>query len=78
MNQKWDHPRQPTKNQAHNYLPPGQRMTTVQENVAFQQACKEWGEAMLTHLHPGALIFMFGGPRMFAWLSSGMQMAGFE
>jgi site-specific DNA-methyltransferase (adenine-specific) len=78
MNAKWDDPRQPTANQVHSYLPPGQRMTTVQENIAFQQACKEWGEAMLPHLHPGALVMMFGGPRMFAWLSTGMQMAGFE
>jgi hypothetical protein len=60
------------------YLPSGQRMTTVQENIVFQQACKEWGEAMLPHLHPGALVMMFAGPRMFEWLATGMQLAGFE
>jgi hypothetical protein len=78
MGAKWDDPKQMTKNQVHSYLPPGQRMTTLQENIAFQQACKEWGEAMLPHLYPGALVFMFGGPRMFAWLAIGMQLAGFE
>jgi len=78
MNAEWDDPKQMTKNQDHSNLPPGQRMTTQQENLAFQAACKEWGEAMLPHLYPGALIFMFGGPRMFEWLSTGMQLAGFE
>jgi hypothetical protein len=78
MGAKWDDPKQMTRNQVHSYLPPGQRMTTLQENIAFQQACKEWGESMLPHLHPGALVFMFGGPRMFAWLATGMQLAGFE
>ncbi len=78
MGAKWDDPKQMTRNQVHSYLPPGQRMTTLQENIAFQQACKEWAESMLPHLHPGALVFMFGGPRMFAWLATGMQLAGFE
>jgi hypothetical protein len=78
MGANWDDPKQMTKSQVHSYLPPGQRMTTVQENIVFQQACKEWGEAMLPHLHPGALVMMFAGPRMFEWLSTGMQMAGFE
>jgi site-specific DNA-methyltransferase (adenine-specific) len=78
MGAKWDDPKQMTKNQVHSYLPPGQRMTTVQENIVFQQACKEWGEAMLPHLYPGALVMMFAGPRMFEWLATGMQLAGFE
>lgn len=33
---------------------------------------------MLLQLYPGALVFMFGGTRMFEWLSTGMQIAGFE
>jgi DNA modification methylase len=78
MNQTWDEPRQPTKNQVHNYLPPGQRMTTVQENIAFQTAARQWGEAMLPLLYPGALVMMFAGTRMSEWLATGMQMAGFE
>jgi hypothetical protein len=53
-------------------------MTTVQENIAFQQAVKAWGEAMLPHLFPGAIVLMFAGLRMWEWLATGMQMAGFE
>jgi site-specific DNA-methyltransferase (adenine-specific) len=78
MAAEWDDPKHMTKSQMHSYLPPGQRMTTVQENIVFQQACKEWGEAMLPHLYPGALVMMFAGPRMFEWLATGMQLAGFE
>jgi DNA modification methylase len=78
MGAKWDDPKQPTKNQVHAYMPSGQRMTRVHENIVFQQACKEWGEAMLSHLYPGALVMMFAGPRMFEWLSTGMQLAGFD
>jgi hypothetical protein len=78
MGAKWDDPKHMTKSQVHSYLPPGQRMTTLQENIEFQTAAQQWGESMLLHLFPGALVFMFGGPRMFAWLSAGMQMAGFE
>jgi len=77
MNAQWDDPKQPTRNQVHDYLPSGQRMTTVEENIAFQRACKEWGEAMLQHLFPGALVFMFGGTRMWHRLASGMEDAGF-
>jgi hypothetical protein len=78
MGADWDDPRQMTKREVHSSMQPGHRMSTLQENIAYQQACKEWGEAMLPHLFPGALVFMFGGTRMFEWLSSGMQMAGFE
>jgi len=78
MGAKWDDPRQMTRNQAHSYLPPGHRMTTVEKNIAFQNAAWQWGEAMLPRLFPGAIILMFGGTRMFEWLSTGMQMAGFE
>jgi hypothetical protein len=77
MNSKWDDPRQATTNQVHKYLPSGQRITTLEENIAFQQTVKSWGEAMLPHLFPGALVFIFGGTRMFEWLATGMQMAGF-
>jgi 16S rRNA G966 N2-methylase RsmD len=40
-------------------------------------AC-EWGEALLPHLHPGALVLMFGGTRTWHKLASGMEEAGFE
>lgn len=78
MSSSWDDPRQATNNQVHKYLPSGQRMTTVEENTAFQQACKKWGEAMLPHMFPGALVFVFAGTRMWEWLATGMQMAGYE
>jgi site-specific DNA-methyltransferase (adenine-specific) len=78
MNAKWDEPKQPTKGQVVSYMPAGQRMTTTSENIGFQNSVKQWGEAILPHLFPGALVMMFGGTRMFEWLSTGMQMAGFE
>jgi site-specific DNA-adenine methylase len=78
MSSKWGDPRQATKSQVHKYLPPGQRMTTVEENIEFQQTVKSWAEAMLLHLYPGALAFVFAGTRMFEWVSTGMQMAGFQ
>jgi len=53
-------------------------MTTVEENIAFQDACRQWGEAMLPLLSPGAIVLMFGGTRMFEWLNTGMQLEGFE
>lgn len=41
-------------------------------------SAKEWGEAMMPHLHPGALVLMFGGTRTWHKLASGMEDAGFE
>lgn len=78
MSSSWDAPRQATRNQVHKYLPSGQRVTTLEENIAFQQTVKSWGEAMLPHMFPGALVFVFAGTRMFEWVSTGMQMAGYE
>jgi DNA modification methylase len=78
MSSSWDDPRQPTANQVHKYLPSGQRMTTMQENLSFQQSVQTWGEAILSHLLPGALVFVFAGTRMFEWVSTGMAMAGFQ
>jgi hypothetical protein len=78
MGATWDDPKQSIKSQVHAYLPSGQRMTTVQDNIVFQNAVRQWGEAMLPHLFPGALVFMFGGTRMWEWLATGMQMAGFD
>jgi len=78
MSSKWDDPRQPTANQVHKNLPSGQRMTTVEENLSFQQSVRTWGESILQHLFPGALVFVFAGTRMFEWVSTAMQMAGFE
>jgi DNA methylase len=78
MNAKWDDPKQITRSQVVRYLPSGQAMTTVQENIEYQNAARQWGEAILPHLFPGALIFVFAGPRMWEWVATGMQMAGFE
>ena len=66
-----------TKSQVVRYLPSGQRMTTVEENIEFQNAVRQWGEAMLPLLYPGALLMIFAGPRMLEWVATGMQMAGF-
>lgn len=52
-------------------------MTTVQENIEFQLAVKAWGEAMLAHLYPGAMLMMFAGPRMWEWVATGMALAGY-
>jgi len=40
-------------------------------------AC-EWGKAMLPHLHPGAIVLMFGGTRTWHKLATGMEEAGFQ
>jgi hypothetical protein len=77
MNAKWDDPKQMTKSQVVRYLPSGQRMTTVEENIEFQNAVRKWGEAMLPLLYPGALVMMFAAPRMWEWVATGMQLAGF-
>jgi site-specific DNA-methyltransferase (adenine-specific) len=37
-----------------------------------------WGEAILPHLFPGALVLMFGGTRTWHRLACGMEDAGFE
>ena len=78
MNAKWDDPKQMTKSQVVRYLPSGQRMTTVEENIEFQNAVRQWGEAILPWVYPGALVMMFAAPRMWEWVATGMQMAGFE
>jgi len=39
---------------------------------------KRWGEAILPHLYPGALVLMFGGTRTWHRLACGMEDAGFE
>lgn len=41
-------------------------------------SAKEWGEALLPHLYPGALCLMFGGTRTWHKLATGMEEAGFE
>lgn len=41
-------------------------------------SAKEWGEAMLPLLYPGAIVFMFGGTRTWHKLATGMEEAGFE
>lgn len=39
---------------------------------------KAWGEAIMPHLYPGALVLMFGGTRTWHRLACGMEDAGFE
>ena len=41
-------------------------------------SAKEWGEAMLPLLCPGAIVLMFGGTRTWHKLATGMEEAGFE
>ena len=41
-------------------------------------SAKEWGEAMMPLLHPGAIVLMFGGTRTWHKLATGMEEAGFE
>lgn len=38
---------------------------------------KAWGEALMRLLHPGAIVFMFGGTRTWHRLATGMENAGF-
>lgn len=45
---------------------------------AFQQQAQLWGQAMLSLLYPGSLVFMFAGTRMWHRLASGMEDAGFK
>lgn len=44
---------------------------------AMQQQFREWAEALLPLLHPGALVFMFGGTRSWHRLACGFEDAGF-
>lgn len=46
--------------------------------AAYQALAKQWGEAMLSVLYPGAVVFLFGGTRTWHRLASGMEDAGFE
>jgi DNA modification methylase len=39
---------------------------------------KEWGEAILSHLYPGAIVVMFSSPRTQHYLAVGMEKAGFR
>lgn len=45
---------------------------------SFQLTVKGWGTSLLPLLHPGALVFMFGGTRMWHRLAAGMEDAGFH
>jgi len=46
--------------------------------AAFQSQAMAWGEALKPLLHPGALVFMFAGTRMWHRLAAGMEDAGFQ
>ena len=41
-------------------------------------SAKEWGEATMPLLYPGAIVLMFGGTRTWHKLATGMEEAGFE
>ena len=41
-------------------------------------SAKEWGDAMMPLLYPGAIVLMFGGTRTWHKLATGMEEAGFE
>lgn len=41
-------------------------------------AAEEWGRAIIPHLHPGALMLMFGGTRTWHKLACGIEAAGFQ
>ncbi len=41
-------------------------------------SAKDWGEAMMPLLYPGAIVLMFGGTRTWHKLATGMEEAGFE
>jgi hypothetical protein len=45
---------------------------------AFQVSAKFWGQALKPLLHPGALVFLFAGTRMWHRLAAGMEDAGFH
>ena len=44
----------------------------------YQEWCRQWAAAILPLLHPGALVFCFGGPRTWHRLACGIEDAGFE
>ena len=44
----------------------------------YQKWAQEWAEAVMPLLHPGALVFAFGGTRMWHRLACGFEDAGFQ
>lgn len=46
--------------------------------AAFQAQVTCWGESLKPLLYPGALVFMFGGTRMWHRMAAGMEDAGFH
>jgi DNA modification methylase len=56
----------------------GKKWDSPGSPAAYQAQAKQWGEAMLPVLYPGALVFMFGGTRTAHRLTCGMEDAGFE
>jgi DNA modification methylase len=55
----------------------GKKWDDVGGPQAFQAQATGWGKALLPLLYPGALVFMFGGTRMWHRLAAGMEDAGF-
>ena len=56
----------------------GKEWDIAQGPAEFQARVNAWGNAILPLLYPGALVFMFGGTRMWHRLAAGMEDAGFE
>src|ERR1700722_439756 len=56
----------------------GKEWDDVGAPSAFQSQVKQWGEALLPLLYPGALVLMFGGTRTWHRLAAGMEDAGFQ
>lgn len=46
--------------------------------ASFELLTRQWGEALMPLLYPGALVFMFAGTRMWHRLAAGMEDAGFQ
>lgn len=51
---------------------------TNRGNRAFQAWCEQWGAEALRVLKPGAAAVVFGSPRTYHRLASGLEDAGFE
>lgn len=85
MNKEWDKPdafrRSKNPNDVGRNSVFGRSSRTSPEYLGgldFQIQVKEWGDALLLLLYPGALVFMFGGTRMWHHLAIGMEAAGFR
>ncbi len=56
----------------------GKAWDTAAGPAEFQSRVCAWGNVLMPLMLPGALVFMFGGTRMWHRLAAGMEDAGFE